>query len=244
MKNINCPLCRGLNVKPIQKIIIKELNSLYYKEYKEDFAYLFKEEEIGYYSCENCGLKFFNPSVTGDEHFYNILQGTDSYYLEEKEEYDIASKYINSEDDVLEIGCGKGAFSKKINYKTYTGLDLSINAKNIASQENILVINQTIHDHSISNIGKYDIVCLFQVLEHIDCNELYDFIKSTVICLKKGGYLIISVPSEDSFVSKIINCVLNFPPHHQTRWPDKTLKEIAKIFSLNIIGLKHLLFVN
>ncbi|BAV33914.1 methyltransferase [Sulfuricaulis limicola] len=239
MHTTKCPLCGAKDAKNIETINADDLVGLYVNAYKADFSYLFKQSEIQYYQCNNCDLKFFFPSVTGDENFYNILQKTDLYYVDDKEEYKIASEYITEKDDVLEIGCGKAAFSKKINCKSYTGLEFSANAKALAEQGGVHIINQTIQEHARSNANKYDVVCTFQVLEHVDCNELFAFLKAAVDCLKAGGRLIISVPSADSFLSEMANSVLNLPPHHQSHWPDKSLKKVAGIFNLDILCFKH-----
>lgn len=51
--------------------------------------------------------------------------------------------------------------------------------------------------------------------------------------------MIVAVPSEDSFLSKCVNGVLNMPPHHVTRWSDESLRSIAKIFNLELIEISH-----
>ena len=157
-------------------------------------------EKIEYLCCTSCGLKFFSPSVTGDEHFYyNVLQNPDLYYMDDnKAEYNFASRFITLNDNVLDIGCGKGAFSKNIRFNTYTGLELSTNAKKLANDNGIQIFNQKIQEHSISNQEKYNVVCTFQVLEHVDTSEIYTFLKSAFDWrelategLIKGKYILI-----------------------------------------------------
>jgi len=239
MNITTCPLCSAKETKIIETIKANDLVGLYENTYKANFNYLFKQDKIQYCRCDNCDLRYFSPSVTGDENFYNILQKTNLYYMDDKEEYEIASKYITEKDDILEIGCGKAAFSKKINCKSYTGLELSTNAKILAELEGVHIINQTIQEHAASNINKYDVVSTFQVLEHVDCSELFSFLKAMVDCLKEDGLLIISVPSADSFLSEMVNSTLNLPPHHQSHWPNKSMKEIANLFNLDMLCLSH-----
>ena len=108
-----CPLCKGNKVKIVDTIVKKDLNDLYLATYNMDITYIFEEQEIYFFKCEDCYLKFFYPSVIGDERFYKVLQKTDLYYMEEKEEYTFASKFISAADDILDVGCGKGVFLKK-----------------------------------------------------------------------------------------------------------------------------------
>jgi SAM-dependent methyltransferase len=239
MRTTTCPLCSTEDAKLMETINTNDLVNLYVNAYKVDFSYLFKQNVIHYYQCSNCDLRYFSPSVIGDENFYNVLQKTDMYYMDDKEEYDFASGYITEKDDVLEIGCGKAAFSRRINCRSYTGLEFSANATMLSVRDGAHVINQTIQEHAVSNAGKYDVVCTFQVLEHVDCNKLFAFLKAATACLKVNGRLIISVPSADSFLSEMVNSTLNLPPHHQSHWPDKSLKTVAELFNLGIVCLRH-----
>ncbi|BDB64977.1 hypothetical protein T36_1439 [Helicobacter cinaedi] len=47
------------------------------------------------------------------------------------------------------------------------------------------------------------------------------------------------MPSEDSFLQYCVNGILNMPPHHISRFSDKTLQEIAKIFNLTLLEIYH-----
>lgn len=47
------------------------------------------------------------------------------------------------------------------------------------------------------------------------------------------------MPSEDSFLHDCVNGILNMPPHHISRFSDKTLHYIAKLFDLRLIKLYH-----
>jgi cyclopropane fatty-acyl-phospholipid synthase-like methyltransferase len=168
-----------------------------------------------------------------------MLQKTQDYYQNDKEEYDFAKNYIDENYSVLEIGCGKAAFADKIKTIKYTGLEFSKQAILMAERNGKNVINETIQRHSLHHFEKYDVVCSFQVLEHIPVDKINSFLNAAINTLKKGGKFIISVPSADSFVGKISNCTLNLPPHHQTHWHDKTLVKIANIFDLEIKELHH-----
>lgn len=49
----------------------------------------------------------------------------------------------------------------------------------------------------------------------------------------------VAVPSEDSFIQYATNGILNMPPHHISRFSDKSLQYIAKIFNLELISIWH-----
>jgi len=159
------------------------------------------------------------------------------FHLEEKQEYIYASNIINENSKVLEVGCGKGAFAKYIPTTDYTGLESSQNAIKKALKNDVRVLNESIDRFSDINQEVFDIVCSFQVLEHV--SKPYDFLFSKIRALKSGGKLIIAVPSEDSYLKYAINDILNLPPHHITRWSDFTLRYIPKIYGVRCLDIYH-----
>lgn len=232
---MNCELCNSNNVANIATIRTAELSKLYLTELSMDINYLLPHASLHYIECMDCGLKYFSPAITGDEKFYNSLQKLEWYYMDEKFEYDVAAKYIKSTDKVLEIGCGKGSFAKKIITNSYVGLEFSKQAKAMADSNGVKIENISIQDFAINHGGKFDIVCTFQVLEHIE--EIYSFLKASIKCLKPDGLLIIAVPNADSFLSEATNSILNMPPHHISHWHEKTMMNLAKIFQLQIVNI-------
>ncbi len=233
---MNCPLCKTKDIIKLETINKDKLNSSYKTMTNIDFSYLLYQS-IEFCECKNCKLRFFSPLITGDEKFYNSLQGFEWYYMDEKEEYLEAKKYIKSTDKVLEVGSGKGAFAKHLDTKDYIGLDFSINAKQMAAENGITIENEMIQDYVKRHQEEYDVVVSFQVLEHVSDSK--NFIESKLQALKSGGKMIIAVPSEDSFLKYVNNGILNMPPHHVTRWSDDTLRFIAKEFDLELLNIYH-----
>lgn len=229
-----CPLCKNEEIHLLEVVDKTLLSNQYKKLTGVDFSYLITED-LQYCECDKCKLRFFNPLLTGDEAFYKALQKFDWYYLDEKNEYYEAVKYISSTDKVLDVGSGKGAFSKLLPTKDYVGLDLSPNAKMMAAENGILVENETIQDYADMHPLSFDVVASFQVLEHVVAPDL--FIEAKIKALKPGGKLIISVPSECSFLKYVRNGILNMPPHHVTRWSNKTLEFIAKKYDLTLVSI-------
>jgi 2-polyprenyl-3-methyl-5-hydroxy-6-metoxy-1,4-benzoquinol methylase len=234
---LNCPLCGNQNHAVIDKLPVSLLRKLYKKQYSIDIK-IEDLKDINLYQCANCHLKFYYPSIAGDEDFYDSLQKNNiDYYQSEKEEFIHALEYILPTDKVLEIGCGLGFFSNKIDCDSYVGLEFSSKAVEKAKQLGIKIYNQSIKEHSLINQSKYDVICLFQVLEHI--TDINIFLKDVLKCLKPGGRLIISVPNEDSFVGYFANNLLNMPPHHLSRWTEKTLSKIPEFFEVKLVTLKR-----
>jgi len=233
---MKCPLCQSITIRKIETIKVNDLICLYGKM-GIDIDRFFVQEFITYLNCNKCDLRFFDFSGSVDEAFYESLQMHPWYYLDEKAEYKYALQYIGPNDKLLEIGCGKGAFSEYLTTTDYTGLEFSQQAIDIAKKAGIRVILQSIQEHSIEKPGYYDVVCSFQVLEHI--SAIYDFLNAVVKTIKTGGILILAVPCEDSFLRFAINNALNLPPHHVSRWSDKSLDFLASCFDLELLKIHH-----
>ncbi len=231
-----CPLCCSPNVCVLERLPFSLLRRLYKKQMNIDLGEP-NLDAIELKRCESCDLRFYVPPFSGDERFYDSLQKFDWYYVSEKQEYEFAARYISSGDRVLELGVGRGAFAAKIRPKSYAGLELSEVAASRARQMGFEVYKCSVEEHSSKFANTYDVVCSFQVLEHISATR--SFIEASLRCLKSGGKMIHSVPWEDGFIGKQSNNLLNMPPHHATRWTDKTLRRVAELFDLRIVALGY-----
>jgi 2-polyprenyl-3-methyl-5-hydroxy-6-metoxy-1,4-benzoquinol methylase len=101
---------------------------------------------------------------------------------------------------ILEIGSGHGFFLEEMRKRGYkiTGIEVSkqrrIYSKNITR---VKVLNINLKEET-PNIGKFDTMALFQVLEHI--TEPVNFLKNIRRLLKpRGGKVVIEVPNFDDF---------------------------------------------
>jgi SAM-dependent methyltransferase len=192
---------------------------------------------IHVYHCRSCCLCFFEPKTPGSPEFYASLQSFEWYYLKDKAEYEMAIKWIPSNARVLEVGCGVGWFAKRLHLSQYTGLEYSESAAEEARTGGLDVRTQSVQEHSLAHKSAYQVVCAFQVLEHVP--DPASFIAACVDCLEPGGLLIYAVPSDDSYLQFLQNAALNLPPHHLTRWPDKTLEAIPTYFPVSLVAIEH-----
>jgi len=235
---MNSPLT-GITKTTLLKKISKELLiEKYQKNFNLNISHLLNQvETVQLYKCNDTGYRFFYPfSLTGDGKFYEHLQKLDWYYMPWKWEHEQAAKYIQKGMEVLEVGCGKGGFLEEINkrYKIDSvGLELNDLAVKEMKEKGLNVYSTTIQEYSNDNPEHYDIVCSFQVLEHIA--DVKSFLESQIKSLKIGGKLIVSVPNNDGFLGDDEN-LLNMPPHHMGLWNEKSLLNMGELFSLKHIA--------
>ncbi len=233
---MTCPLCGESTVRVLEKISSAELAGLYADFLGESITHLFNGNAcITKHGCTSCGLIFFYPHVAGDEAFYRSLSAKKFYYPSQKDEYVYSLKFINDEDRVLDIGCGAGEFGSYV--AQYTGIDINAKALSVAKQRGLNVCQESIEAHIRQNAARYDVICAFQVLEHIDTPRA--FLTEMVKGLKEGGRIVISVPSAESFIAYSQNHLLNLPPHHLTWWPDAALESLGRILPLDLLEMYH-----
>lgn len=231
---MSCPLCGSDHVTSIDYISKDSLRAVYLEQYQTDISNDVKSD-MHLYHCKSCDLKYFDPCYTGSQNFYTDLQKFDWYYKDEKLEYDYVVPYVKGK--VLEVGCGKGAFSAKIKTKKYKGLEFSETARDTGQALGRDIVTESIEEHAYKNPETYDTVVSFQVVEHT--SNPRSFIESCVRALKPGGTLVLTVPSEDSFLEHIQDFTLNMPPHHVTKWTDKCLITLEKEFNIKCVHLYH-----
>jgi SAM-dependent methyltransferase len=193
--------------------------------------------EIKVFKCLDSGYRFYYPfNISGDGGFYEKLQSFDWYYMPWKWEHRQVCKYLKPGMKVLEVGCGKGDFLGVIEKKysvQASGLELNPQAVSYANNKGRKVSNQLVQLHAIERPEYYDVVCSFQVLEHVF--DVIPFIRGKLNCLKKGGKLIIGVPNNDSFIKHDFeNSYLNMPPHHMGLWDTESLKNITDFLPLKL----------
>jgi len=232
-----CPMCLARDLEILEKLAIADLVHLYKKQLGVEVASEFGDcKELAFYRCNSCDLQFFWPLQTGSAAFYHQLHRRDWYYLTEKSEYVTACQWLKPGDKVLDVGCGYGFFAshaEKFGCSQFTGLELTETAARASANKGLDVRPQTVEEHAIQCPRHYDLVCSFQVLEHV--SDVKSFIESCLNCLRPGGILIYSVPSADSFVGRVRNGVLNLPPHHVSWWSDVSLRNLAKLFAVNLV---------
>jgi 2-polyprenyl-3-methyl-5-hydroxy-6-metoxy-1,4-benzoquinol methylase len=239
MKNVISPVTGSANTTLTDIFLSSDIIMLYRVQLGMDVTRFFPgRENFSLYRCNATGYRFYYPDgMDGDGEFYGILQQKlgDGYYHDWKFEYQLAYDVLHPNDKVLDIGCGTGKFLARAKDKAreVVGLELNEKAVTVCRQNNLTVHHESLGDHVRQRPGYYDVVCTFQVLEHV--YEVKAFIKDALLALKPGGLLVIGVPnSEPYFLGYDKYCTLNLPPHHMGLWNKKVFEKLAPLFGLKL----------
>ncbi len=234
---LKSPVTYNSNVSLLRSFETEKIKALYFKETKIDISrFINGIKEIELYQCNDTGYRFYYPfNIYGDDKFYQDLNRLNSwYYQDNRWEHPLALTFLNPSDKILEIGSGDGFFiklCKKNNISDITGLELNTAAAAKSTQEGNIIHNETIQDYSANHSEEYDVVCNFQVLEHIV--DIKSFIDSSLLVLKKGGKMIIAVPNNNPYLFEWDDYhTLNLPPHHAGLWNKAAFKNIENTFPI------------
>jgi 2-polyprenyl-3-methyl-5-hydroxy-6-metoxy-1,4-benzoquinol methylase len=190
------------------------------------------------FECRNTGYRFWRPaSAAGDEAFYAYLSSVwPDYYRSERWEYPLVRDVVPRGARLLEIGCGRGYFLRSVEDKVGDAVGLEFNTEAIANKVTRCgVTNETIEQRAAREPQSFDMVCSFQVLEHVI--DPHSFIQGCVACLRPGGVLALATPNHDSALLTNREDAFDMPPHHMGHFAPAVYRKIAALFDLDIAAI-------
>ncbi len=191
---------------------------------KEIINRLWSDEDCAIYRCAECGFGFGVPFVGGDAEFYMILHEQRGYPIW-RWDYEVAITHALLKFNggrILDIGAGNGRFLRTLDpiWERYAVETSDVNRSDL-EKAGVRVFP----DLSVAaeqEAGTFQIVTLFQVLEHIA--TFNQTIESCRDLLSPGGHLVITVPDCDAMIRQqsLTGCH-DMPPNHINKWTVKSL---------------------
>jgi len=207
--------------------------------------------------CRNCHAHFLAPPPDAE----TLRQAYDtSYYGETDEKFNspnietvldhfrrrrakYASKFLNSNDKILDIGCGNGRFLLHLlkygNFKLY-GTELESNSANRAAR--IPQINLKLGHLSKDSFDAetFDVISMFHVFEHL--TEPKETLEIIYNILKDNGTLIISFPNIDSLQSNLFKgkWLHLDPPRHLLFFEARDFINICEKMGFKLVREKYI----
>lgn len=204
--------------------------------------------EYSIYECSNCTAQYSVP-LKSDHTDKRIRKGY-------RRRLELVGNYIGwahreflkhdikTGGRVLEIGCGTGDFIFLANKQGYNaiGVDLDKDAVLVGRTHWKMDFIFPMHAEEYflqQGRKRFDIVCLFAVLEHL--SNPHFFFKEIKKYLNIGGYVILEVPNNDSFLTKLyrkVTRVIDYPPQHLLRWNKKSLEIFLELHGFEVVMRK------
>ncbi len=246
-----CPVCGTMDAtilwvtssnQSAQHFVLHEKHPTKYFKLVSQIESIWGQNKCEVIQCDGCGFCYSNPYIAGDSQFYDLAYDRSSYPTWKWEfllTYNILNKFSKSDLTLLEIGAGNGAFIRRIANKILLKenilcTEFSKYGKNQIENMGVKCLSDDVRN--LSNIelkGTFDIVCMFQVLEHMD--KLDILFQKLNWLMKKGGSLFIAVPNPKLIEFNELNgALLDMPPNHIGRWNIKCFEVIAQQYGFKI----------
>lgn len=187
------------------------------------------------FQCYHCGHGVFLPVVVGSESFYTDITRHE-YYLADRWDFHIALKALsaNKMHQILDIGCGRGAFLQLVAKQLPTVLCYGIDAN--PSVQGVLASGIKVYERVEDAPDNLDAITLFQVIEHVA--DPIPLLKQSIEKLKLGGKLVVSVPDHNGPIRFFADSHTAIPPHHVSIWTPSSLDALLNQFGLRILDRK------
>ena len=243
ISHIQCPICYSINNQVWNSLNIGQIKDLWLGSGITFLPnVLFPNEDplfrIELMLCNDCGFLFSDPRYAGSSQFYQALDSS-MYYSSERPEFSRTINFANAHSlkNVLDFGCGTGAFldkAKLSGLKTY-GAELNESALQHIQSQGHIALSGPLDTWSEEYRGSFDLICLFQVLEHVPTPM--ELLLKLSSFLKPGGSFSISVPNRHGVLRFSPFEPSNWPPHHLSHWRAKDLRHLAKLINFSLLQL-------
>jgi 2-polyprenyl-3-methyl-5-hydroxy-6-metoxy-1,4-benzoquinol methylase len=208
--------------------------------------------------CAYCDLVYVqNPPVTEQlrdlytfkagyhESFRDDDAACERYIEVGRRYYDFIKKF-KTKGRLLDIGCSAGFFLKvarDLNWETH-GLEISEDTAAIARERYGLEVTVGNLQESTFPANYFDVVTLWDVLEHLDDPKKTLFIVNQI--LNDDGIVVISTPNVDGLFPKLSYKLANLinywphpePPRHLFQFSKKTLNRLLELTGFTLMEIQ------
>jgi 2-polyprenyl-3-methyl-5-hydroxy-6-metoxy-1,4-benzoquinol methylase len=109
---------------------------------------------------------------------------------------------------ILDLGCGYGGFLLQLQERGYVntmGIDISPQQVATASQLGVRGVREGTIDQALSTNQQFDIITMFDVIEHLTRSEAINVLTRIHQTLAPGGALIVRTPNIDSRLGTVLS---------------------------------------
>jgi 2-polyprenyl-3-methyl-5-hydroxy-6-metoxy-1,4-benzoquinol methylase len=245
-----CPICNRASRRSIRSYTPKEAAQAFlprnitprqHQRVVEKLNKIWYHNECHILACDNCTFVFSAPFTSGDAEFYELISPA-TPYPKRKWEFDRTLQTLRSLDlkslDVIEVGAGSGVFLQMLKdhgcpTEHLFATEFSSTGRKAIAERGIACSPEDVR--RLDPERKFDVVCMFQVLEHLDDFQgLFDALRRIT---KPGAQLFVAVPYGEWIArNERVGLLLDVPPNHISRWWPRSLECLAERFGWTIAG--------
>lgn len=242
---MQCPICQSTDFYSLSKITYLEAGKFLTNNKKKQFLIsnivktIWGREFALFLKCKKCHFSFAEPFVAGNKEYYSLIYDKEVKYPAQKWEYQKTIGVLKNtsftkkvSQRYLEIGAGDGAFLSLISPHYISKPDIvateySEHGLSKIRDKGFKCYPASIYDlKQKKDIKKFDIACMFQVIEHVD--DIISFFDELNELLNKKAKIFIAVPNaeqRDFFDKQGIQ--YDIPPTHIGRYSKTTFEYIC-----------------
>jgi len=166
--------------------------------------------------------------------FGNVSKKSDVAFAQEMQRSGI---HLDDRSTVLEVGFGNGAFAGWVRRRTrhYVGTESNTELVSRARHAEIEAYPATLALDTIPRTRPFDLIAMFDVLEHMEKAEILRTLTSASRCLSPQGRILVRVPSGDSpFSGHLMHGDLT----HKTHLGSYAFHQLAAVTGLEVISIR------
>jgi 2-polyprenyl-3-methyl-5-hydroxy-6-metoxy-1,4-benzoquinol methylase len=200
-------------------------------------GHLLTEERGRYrmFRCPDCAVEFSDPMQTaqGDARIATVYEGRTQcvgQYLGWFHQEFLHARPARG-GRLLDVGCGTGDFVAAAGRCGYDAMGIDTDREAVQAgrshYRDLPLFCMRAEDFLQQEPRQYDVITFFEVLEHLENPS--GFIAMVRAHLKASGWMALSVPNNDSrllAVYRRLTRVIDYPPHHLTRWTKQGLTRL------------------
>jgi hypothetical protein len=249
----HCPACGGSRATlawrtnseaAAQHFVLREADPDRHGALRRHIETLWQGTTCELMTCESCGFGFAWPYVGGDALFYDLAYANPGYPVR-RWEFDRTLRALRrlptAGSRALEVGSGFGAFLDAVVSRKLFARDALIaveynrEARRLLTKKGYRAVGIDIRDKMFpDDVGHFDFVFMFQVLEHMDRIDA-TFTRLGDLTTAQG-HVFIAVPNATRIAFNEQNgTLLDMPPNHIGRWTPTAFNRIAARHGFSIV---------
>ena len=199
-----------------------------------------KIDEFDIMRCPHCDLEFSHPMRPPGSDWYDSAYIIRHSIIDTsiRDYYKWAILKSPTKGTLLDVGCGEGVFVNYAQQNGFHAFGIDFSQDSIDAGKRLFGLKTTYRCAlqevaEKTGVSQFDVITSFEVLEHLENPK--KFLAGLSRLLKKDGALVISVPYRDKWPLREFN---DYPPHHLTRWSERSLKSFFSLHGFNVIDVR------